>query len=67
MTVACFTLAGRSSDGAQLCWKQQVMKSDRPVCCLESVQEGEARIAGTHPMQRLPRLTGGAVLCGVLL
>lgn len=67
MTVACFTLAGRCNDGAQLCWKQQVMKSDGPVCCLESVQEGEAPIAGTHPMQCLPRLTGGAELCCVLL
>lgn len=67
MTVACFTLAGRSDDGAELCWKQQVMKSDRPVCCVEPVQEGEARIAGSHPMQRLTRLPGGALLCGVLL
>lgn len=60
MTVACFTLARCGNDGAMRYWKQQVMKSDRPVCCLDSVQEGEARTLGTHPMQAVTRLAGGA-------
>lgn len=32
MTVACFTLACRGNDRVKLCWKQQVMKSDGPIC-----------------------------------
>lgn len=67
MTVACFTLARCGNDGAKRYWKQQVMKSDRPVCCSESVQEGEACTLGTHPMQCVPRLAGGAFVCGVPL
>lgn len=60
MTVACFTLARRARDGAERLWKQQVMKSDRPVCCSESAQEGEARTLGSHPVQRVARLAGAA-------
>lgn len=32
MTVACFTLACWGNDRVKLCWKQQVMKSDGPIC-----------------------------------
>lgn len=63
MTVACFTLARCGNDGAKRYWKQQVMKSDRPVCRLESVQEGEACTLGTHPMQCVTRLAGRASVC----
>lgn len=34
MTVACFTLAWRGNDRVKLCWKQQVMKSDGPICSI---------------------------------
>lgn len=32
MTVPCFTLACRGNDRVKLCGKQQVMKSDGPIC-----------------------------------
>lgn len=68
MTVACFTLARCGKDGAKRYCKQQVMKSDRPVCCSESVQEEEACTLGTHPKQCVTRLTGGGFcVCGVPL